>query len=86
MGENKNFTEKEYEDLGRKLVGLQHGLLPGRGYYRAAFLRGIVTGFGGVIGATLLVTLLLWMLSAFDSLPVIGDFVDTIKNSLTSSN
>lgn len=79
----KREEAKRYEALGRMLAELDaSGVRPAKGYYRAAFLRGIVAGFGGVIGATLLVALLLWILSLFNSLPIIGGFIDTIRTTL----
>ncbi len=79
-------TDKDYEKLGRMLVDLKDsGIVPSKGYYRAAFLRGVVSGLGGVIGATILVGLLLWVLSWFHSVPVVGNLVDTIKHSLSSA-
>ena len=78
-------TDKDYEKLGRMLVDIQESVVkPGKGYYRSAFLRGIISGFGGVIGATLLVAFMIWFLSFFNAVPFIGNFVDTIQNSLNS--
>lgn len=57
-------------------------VVPGKGYYRSAFLKGVVGGFGGVIGATLLIGLLLWSLSFFTTVPVLGRFVQNIQHSL----
>jgi gas vesicle protein len=39
-------------------------------------------GAGGVIGATLVVALLIWLLSLFDNVPLIGHFVETIRNTI----
>lgn len=87
MAEKNVNKDKDYERLGKMLVELhENGVKPGKGYFRAAFLRGVVGGFGGVIGATLLVALLLWLLSFFHSLPIIGNFVDTIRNTISTDN
>lgn len=40
-----------------------------------SLLRGIAAGFGGVIGATLVVALVVWLLHMFGGVPVIGDFL-----------
>lgn len=53
--------------------------------YKANFIRGIFFSVGTVIGAAFLVTLLLWVLSAFDELPFIGDFVKSIQSSIQSN-
>ena len=53
--------------------------------YKMNFVRGIVFGFGSVIGGTLMIAVLLWLLSFFSELPFIGHFTQTIQNSIESS-
>lgn len=48
----------------------------------SAFVRGIFMGLGSVIGATLVVALLLWLLALFGTFPVIGDFFRSLGGSL----
>lgn len=44
--------------------------------YKMNFVRGIFLGFGTVIGGTIVVALLIWLLSLFANLPGgFGDFV-----------
>lgn len=50
--------------------------------YKMNFIRGIVFGFGSVIGGTIVIVVLLWTLSLFNELPFIGPFSQTIQNSL----
>lgn len=45
---------------------------------RLAFLRGLLTGFGGILGATLLLALFVWGLSSLEVIPVIGTFVSQV--------
>jgi hypothetical protein len=57
--------------------------------YLHNFLRGIFFGAGGVIGATLLIAFLLWILSIFDTVPLIGPFIDNTRSTIqqgTGSN
>ncbi len=54
--------------------------------YKVNFIRGIFLGFGTVIGGTLVIALILWLLSLLTDIPGgIGDFiqyvVDTVENS-----
>lgn len=54
--------------------------------YKMNFFRGIFFGFGTVIGGTLVIALLVWILSLFANIPGgFGDFiryiVDTVQNS-----
>lgn len=52
--------------------------------YKMSFLKGVAAGLGGVIGATLVVALLLWLLSLTSEVPLIERVTDpvyeTIKN------
>ena len=53
--------------------------------YKMNFVRGIVFGFGSVIGGTLMIALLLWLLSFFNEIPLIGKFTQTIQHSIETS-
>lgn len=50
--------------------------------YIENFFRGIALGAGGVIGATILIALFIWILSLFDTLPVIGPVFENTKQSI----
>lgn len=54
--------------------------------YRMNFVRGLVFGFGSVLGATLVVAILVWAMSLFNHVPLIGDFVDAAKQSIQKSD
>lgn len=53
--------------------------------YWMNLLRGIFFGFGTVIGGTLFVALLLWLLSLFGQVPLIGDFIKTLQSSIDAA-
>ena len=38
------------------------------------FIRGLAFGLGSVLGASILVSLLVWWLAQFEFIPIIGDF------------
>lgn len=81
----KPFTEADYQKLGEQVVDLYDALKPNRtALYRASFLKGIVGGLGGVIGATVGVALLIWLLSLFGQIPFVGHFVDSIRHTIQS--
>lgn len=46
------------------------------------FLRGIFFGVGTVLGGTIVVALLLWLLALIGQIPWLGEFVETIQRSL----
>lgn len=61
-------------------------------YYRQRYkvywmnlVRGIVFGFGSVIGGTLMIALVLWVLTFFNDLPFVGTFSEKIQHSIESS-
>lgn len=78
-------TKKDYEKLGREIVFVYESLNPKRGaVYRTAFFRGIAYGVGGVIGATVVIAMLLWVLSLFENLPLIGGFLESLQRTIDS--
>lgn len=47
--------------------------------YRITFIKGLLAGFGSVIGATLIVAIVLWVLSLLGSVPFIDSIRETIE-------
>ena len=77
--------QRDYEALGKQVMVLYDHINPDRkGLYRTAFLKGIVTGVGSVIGATLVITLLAWVLSLFGQIPFIGDISKDVQQTIES--
>lgn len=54
--------------------------------YKMNFVRGIAFGFGGVVGGTIVVAILLWTMSLFNHVPFIGDFVNSARTSIQESD
>lgn len=52
--------------------------------YQMNFIRGIFFGLGSVIGGTLVIALLLWLLTFTNNIPFIGDFSEKVQNSIES--
>lgn len=90
FGKKKNAREqarflevKDYEALGKQVASLYDAINPDRkGLYRTAFLKGIVTGLGGVIGATLIVAVIAGVLSLVHRVPFIGPITDNVRNTI----
>lgn len=53
-----------------------------RRLYIENLIRGIMFGAGGVIGATLLIALVVWILSLFGEIPLIGPLFDETKQTI----
>lgn len=67
----KPSKEVSYEQLGKMLDNIyQSGYINKNQFYKMSFLKGVVTGFGGVVGATLVVALMLWLLSILNYTPL----------------
>jgi len=81
--EPKPDRQKDLEQLGAQVMALYDHLNPDRaGLYRTAFLKGIVTGVGGVIGATIVIALLAWILSLIGHIPFLGPISDSVRDTL----
>lgn len=49
------------------------------------FIRGLAFGLGSVFGATILVSILVWWLSQFEFLPIVGDWASEIVKQIELS-
>ena len=88
MVKKKSIVQQFKDD---QVKGTQHDLIEqlfddhykhrGR-IYQVNFFRGIVFGFGSVLGATVLIALALWLLSFFNELPFIGDITEGARQSI----
>ena len=54
--------------------------------YKMSFLKGVLGGLGGVIGATIVVGLLIWILSLFQNVPLVDRLYDNINNTVNSQS
>lgn len=78
--------QADYEKLGKQVAALYDAINPDRsGLYRTAFLKGVVTGLGGVIGATVVIVILAWLLSLFQQVPFVGPIFENLKNTIQES-
>ncbi len=74
---------KEYEELGKMVASIyESGYLDKNQTYKQSFIKGVIGGFGGVLGATVVIALLLWILSFFHHLPFIRDITDNVKQTV----
>ena len=74
-------SSAEYEKMGQAVDALlQSEYLERKQAYKSRFLLGIVSGIGGVLGATIVLAILLWILSLFDQIPFIDNIRETLNN------
>ncbi len=73
----------DYEQLGKMMETIyETGYANRKRVYKMSFLKGVAAGFGGVVGATIIVAILLWVLNLFDQVPLIGPFTDKIHDTV----
>lgn len=78
-------TNTEYEKLGKLLVSIgEAGAVNRKRLYRTAFIKGVFSGLGGVIGATILLALFIWVLSLLGDFPLIGRFAEKAQDTVRS--
>ncbi len=71
---------KDYEALGKQVMALYDAINPDRkGLYRTAFLKGILTGLGSVIGATLVIAVLVWVLTLVGHVIPVNGITDMLQ-------
>lgn len=79
-------TEPNYEELGKHIATIyETGYISLKKSLKISFLKGVATGIGGVVGATLVITLLLWVLSLFQQIPFIGPISESIRTTIEQS-
>ena len=78
-------TKISYEELGKMLQNIYDtGYIDRNQSYKMSFIKGLLSGFGGVLGATILVAILLWILSLFSNLPLIDKLSENFTKTLQS--
>jgi len=73
------------EELGNMLKNIyESGYLDRNQSYKQSFIKGVLGGFGGVIGATIVVAILLWTLSLFHNVPIpfLNRVTDNVQHTL----
>ena len=77
--------EKQLE-LGKHLqLFIETGYTNKKQLLLFSLLKGAATGVGGVIGATVVIALLLWVLSLFSQVPFVGNFTNSVENTIQQS-
>lgn len=56
-----------------------------RRVYWLNFVRGLFFGFGSILGGTLLVAIVIWILSQFVHWPGVGDFFEQLTDTLSNA-
>jgi hypothetical protein len=81
----KRPAKTDYEQLGRMMANIyESGYIDRNQTYKMSFIKGILGGLGGVIGATIVVAILIWILSLLNFVPLVRTVVEPIRDTLQS--
>lgn len=79
----KKTPEQEQIELGKKLQAFyDSGYIDRKQALGFSLLKGIAVGAGTVVGATVGVALLLWVLSLFSEIPFLGEITSKVQNTI----
>lgn len=79
-GQQKGAQEALLEDLFNNMYAQRKKV------YKMNFFRGIFFAVGTIIGGTIIIALIIWILSLFVNLPVIGDYFKGVQQSIEQTN
>ena len=83
---SKKTSRPSYEQLGHMLANIyESGYIDKNQMYKTSFVKGVVTGLGGVVGATIVVALLLWVLSLLNYTPL-RPLTERIQETVQTKN
>ena len=83
---DKDLLKRNHDEIAKALeILFASDYIDKKKLYVSNFLRGIAFSAGGVIGATLVIGLLVWILSLFDQVPLIGPFLENTRESIEQS-
>jgi hypothetical protein len=88
---SKNPQQADYEKLGKAVENILvkdhvNIVQNWKRFILVNFGRGLLIGLGSIIGATLIVALLLWILSLFGELPFVGDIFDSVRSTINKQD
>lgn len=73
----------EYEKLGRTLESIfEGGYINHHRVYKINFIRGVFFGLGSVIGGTLIIACVIWILTLLGEVPFLGELADNVRTTI----
>lgn len=84
--EDKETLKRNHDDIAKALeILFATDYIDKKKLYFNNFLRGMAFSAGGVIGATIIIAILIWVLSLFDSVPLVGPFFENTRQTIEQS-
>lgn len=88
MNKKPNSQKKPDIDTQAAVEALEYlfaaGYVSRRRLYFANFMRGVFFSVGSILGATVVIAFLLWFLSLFGNVPLVGDFVRNLQETINT--
>ena len=83
----QEFTQKELDQVSKAVeILFATGFISKKKLYWENFVRGLTFSVGSIIGATVGIALILWILSFFKTVPFIGPLVQHAQHTIEQSN
>lgn len=80
---DSNLKTKDYEKIGRALEAVvMYGYASKKRLFGANFLRGLFFGLGASLGASIALALILYLLTFFSELPLVGELFERAENAV----
>jgi hypothetical protein len=84
--EDKEKLKRNHDEIAKALeILFATDYIDKKKLYLSNALRGMAFAAGGVIGATIIIAILLWILSLFDSVPLIGPVFENARETIEQS-
>lgn len=81
--EEKATLKRNHDDIAKALeILFATDYIDKRKLYFSNFIRGMFFSAGGVIGATLVIAIVLWILSLFNSVPLVGPLFENTRETI----
>ncbi len=85
--QDKDVLKRNHDDIAKALeILFASDYIDKKKLYISNFLRGMAFSAGGILGATVIVGLLLWILSLFDNVPLIGPLIENTVNTIENNS
>jgi chromate transport protein ChrA len=83
MAKKQSPQTADYEGIGQMFQSIvETGYANKKRLVGLSFVKGLAAGAGGVLGATLLIALLLWVLGLFENVPLVSPFVQKVTHTI----
>lgn len=84
--EEKAVVKRNHDEIAKALeILFATDYIDKKKLYLSNFVRGMAFSAGGVIGATLIIAILIWILSLFDQVPLIGPLFENTRETIQQS-